>query len=222
MRPGTWEKGGNLPRAMTIKVTGKNLDLGEALRNYVQERVAHTVEKFIGRETTGHVRIEKEHGEFRTDCTIHLWQGMSLEAHGLAADAYRSADLACERLEERVRRYKRRLKHRGGETPRKQTPARDYVIQAVQEEREERDDDNPVIIAEAETPIHEMAVSDAVMQMDLSDRPFVVFRNGTHGEINVVYRRDDGNIGWIDPAGPLRSSRGSGLHPGAKKARKRR
>jgi ribosomal subunit interface protein len=206
---------------MTIQVTGKNLDVGEALRSYVQERVGHTIEKFIGRDTTGHVRIEKEHGEFRTNCTIHLWQGMSLEAHGVAPDAYQSADIACERLDKRVRRYKRRLKRRGGETPRKQTPATDYVIQAAQEKHEEHDDDNPVIIAEAETPIHEMAVSDAVMQMDLSDRPFVVFRNGTHGEINVVYRRDDGNIGWIDPAG-ARPSRESAVHPGAKKASKRR
>jgi ribosomal subunit interface protein len=191
---------------MTIQVTGKNLDVGEALRSYVQERVVHTVEKFVGREPKGHVRIEKEHGEFRTNCTIHLWQGMSLEAHGVAADAYQSADLACERLEKRVRRYKRRLKRHGGEAARKQTPATDYVIQAASEGHKERDEDNPVIIAEAETPVHEMAVSDAVMQMDLSDRAFVVFRNAHHGEINVVYRRDDGNIGWIDPAGPLRSS----------------
>ena len=79
------------------------------------------------------MRIEKEHGEFRTNCTIHLWQGMSFEAHGVAPDAYQSADLACERLEKRVRRYKRRLKrHGGGETPRKQTPATSYVIQAAQ------------------------------------------------------------------------------------------
>jgi ribosomal subunit interface protein len=95
---------------MTVQVTGKNLDVGEALRGYVQERVEQTVEKFIGRTPSGHVRVEKERGEFRTDCTIRLWQGMSLEAHGVAADAYQSADLACERLEKRVRRYKRRVK----------------------------------------------------------------------------------------------------------------
>jgi ribosomal subunit interface protein len=223
---------------MTIQITGKNLDVGEALRSYVQERVVHTVEKFIGREPNGHVRIEKEHGEFRTNCTIHLWQGMSLEAHGVASDAYQSADRACERLEKRVRRYTRRLKrHGGGETPRKQTQATDYVIQAAADGHEERDEDNPVIIAEAETPVHEMAVSDAVMQMDLSDRAFVVFRNAGHGEINVVYRRDDGNIGWIDPAITQRKSRSSseavaqrksrssneaGAQRGAKKAPKRR
>ena len=76
---------------MTIQVTGKNPDVGEALRSYVQERVVQTVEKFIGREPTGHVRIEKEHGGFRTNCTIHLWQGMSLEAHGVASDAWAEA-----------------------------------------------------------------------------------------------------------------------------------
>jgi ribosome hibernation promoting factor len=186
---------------MTIQITGKNLDVGEALRGYVRERVVQTVEKFMGRAPSGHVRIEREHGEFRTDCTIHLWQGMSLEAHGVAPDAYQSADLACERLEKRVRRYKRRLKRHGGDTSRKQTPAASYVIQAAHDEHEERDEDNPIIIAEAETMVHEMAVSDAVMQMDISDRPFVVFRNVRDGEINVVYRRDDGHIGWIDPAG---------------------
>jgi ribosomal subunit interface protein len=190
---------------MTIQVTGKNLDVGEALRGYVQDRVVHTVEKYVGRPPTGHVRIEKEHGEFRTNCTIHLWQGMSLEAHGTAPDAYKSADLACERLEKRVRRYTRKVKrHGGGQTPRKETPAASYVLQSPPEGQEESDEDNPIIVAEAETVVHEMAVSDAVMHMDLSDRPFVVFRNASHGEINVVYRRDDGNIGWIDPAVKLK------------------
>jgi ribosomal subunit interface protein len=185
---------------MTIQVTGKNLDVGEALRGYVQERIAATVEKYIGRTPNGHVRVEKDHGEFRTNCTIHLWQGLSLEAHGSAPDAYQSADRACERLEKRVRRYKERLKRHGGQAIREETPATSYVLQSRQEGQEESDEDNPIIIAEAETVVHEMAVSDAVMQMDLSDQPFVLFRNATSGEINVVYRREDGNIGWIDPA----------------------
>ncbi|MGI8724552.1 MAG: ribosome hibernation promotion factor [Methyloceanibacter sp.] len=150
------------------------------------------------------MRIEKEHGEFRTNCTIHLWQGMSLEAHGVAPEAYQSADLACERLEKRVRRYKRRLKRHGSnESLRKETSAASYVIQSPREEQEgsDEDEDNPVIIAESETVVHEMAVSDAVMQMDLFDQGFLVFRNAGSGGINVVYRREDGNIGWVDPAG---------------------
>src|SRR5262245_36401208 len=187
---------------MMIQVTGKNLDLGEALRVYVQDRVAQTVERYLGRAPSGHVRIEKEHGEFRTNCTIHLWQGMSLEAHGMAQDAYQSADQACERLDKRVRRYKRRVKKHGGAS-RKETQAISYILQPRHEDHVEREGDeeeNPVIVAETPTVVHEMSVSDAVMQMDLSDLPFVVFRNASHGEVNVVYRRDDGNIGWIDPA----------------------
>jgi hypothetical protein len=134
---------------------------------------------------------------------------MSLEAHGVASEPYRSADLACERLEKRVRRYTRKVKkHSGAETVRRETPAVDYVLQVAVEGQEESDEDNPIVIADTATVVHEMAVSDAVMQMDLSDRPFLLFRNATHGEVNVVYRREDGNIGWIDPAG--------------KKARKRR
>jgi ribosomal subunit interface protein len=189
---------------MAIQVTGKNLDVGEALRGYVQERVAQTIEKYIGRAPSGHVRVEKEPGGFRTNCTIHLWQGMSLEAHGVATDAYQSADLACERLAKRVRRYTGKVKRHGGSL-RKETPAASYVLQSPQEGQEEIDEDNPIIVAEAETVVHEMAVGEAVMQMDLSDRPFVVFRNASHGEINVVYRRDDGNIGWIDPAAKKKS-----------------
>jgi ribosomal subunit interface protein len=184
---------------MTIQITGKNLDIGEALRGYVQERVLTTVEKYVGPTPSGHVRVEKEHGEFHTNCTIHLWQGMSLEAHGAAADAYQSADRACERLEKRVRRYKRRLKRDRG-SPRNETPAQSYVLASPQEGQEESDADNPIVIAEAATVVHEMAVSDAVMQMDLSDRQFLLFRNANSGEINVVYRREDGNIGWVDPA----------------------
>ena len=99
-----------------------------------------------------------------------------------------------------------------------QTQAVSYVIQASQEEQEERDEDNPIIIAEAKTPVHEMAVADAVMQMDLSDQPFVVFRNASHGEINVVYRREDGNIGWIDPATPPRSSSEAVAHAKSSRA----
>jgi ribosomal subunit interface protein len=165
---------------MTIQVTGKNLDLGEALRGYVQDRVAQTVSAMLAR--LRHVRIEKEHGEFRTNCTIHLWQGMSLEAHGIAADAYQSADQACERLDKRVRRYKRRVKKHGG-AARKETHAISYVLQPRQEGHEEREgeEENPLIIAEAPTVVHEMSVSDAVMQMDLSDLAFVVFRNASHG-----------------------------------------
>lgn len=188
---------------MTIQVTGKNLDVGDAMRAYVRDRIAHTFDKYLGREASGHVRIEKEHNQFRTALLVHLWQGMTLEAEGKAADPHQSADLACERLDKRLRRYKRRLKaHSGMQSVRDEEAAASYVIQMPQEgHEEESDDDNPVIIAESETLVHEMSVSDAVMRMDLSDQPVMVFRNASNGAINLVYRRGDGHIGWIDLAG---------------------
>lgn len=190
---------------MALQVTGKNLDVGEALRTYVSERIETALDKYTGKSLSGHVRIEKEHGAFRTGCTIQLRSGLSLESHGEAPDAYASADLALDRLEKRLRRYKRRLKKRQGPGQRTvaATQAPYYVIQSAEDEdREEPEDDNPIIVAETRTVIHELPVSDAVMQLDLGESPFLVFRNASHGRINIVYRRTDGNIGWIDPGGP--------------------
>lgn len=184
---------------MELQVTGKNLDVGDALRAYVTERVEQAVDKYFGHSVSGHIRIEKERGSFRTDCSIQLTSGLSLQSRGEATDAYASADLALERLEKRLRRYKRRLKnHHSSPSQATESAEPYYVIQAAEED-EQAEDDNPVIIAEAETMIQMLPVSDAVMRMDLSDKPVFVFRNASHGRINVVYRRDDGNIGWIDP-----------------------
>jgi len=183
---------------MTLQVTGKNLDIGEALRTYVTDRVEQTIDKFVGSSLSGHVRIEKERTQFRTDCSIQLRSGLALQSHGEAQDAYASADLALERLEKRLRRYRRRLKKHHGPARQDAMFAPDYVVQA-DDELASQDDDNPVVVAETETEIHELAVSDAVMEMDLSQKTFLVFRNASHGRLNVVYRRPDGNIGWIDP-----------------------
>lgn len=183
---------------MTLQVTGKNLDVGEALRTYVAERVGSALDKYLGQDLAGHVRIEKEGAQFRTDCSIQLRSGLSLQSHGESHDAYGSADLALERLEKRLRRYKRRLKNHHAAPAIEPTPAPYYVIQAAEDEADEVDGDNPVIIAETETAIRELSVSDAVMELDLSDRPVVVFRSASSGQLNVVYRRADGNVGWID------------------------
>lgn len=194
-----------MDEAMALQVTGKNLDVGEALRTYVEERVGTAMEKYAGKEQSGHIRIEKAHGAFLTGCTIQLASGLSLEAHGEAPDPYASADQALERLEKRLRRYKRRLKKKHGPTDRKpadiQAPY--YVIQAAEEEESEPADDNPVVVAETQTAIRELSVSDAVMQLDITDRPVLVFQNAKYGRLNVVYRRADGNIGWIDPGGDV-------------------
>lgn len=190
---------------MALQVTGKNLDVGDALRTYVEDRVETALEKYAGREQSGHVRIEKANKSFLTGCTLQLTSGLSLEAHGEAADAYASVDQAVERLEKRLRRYKRRLKKRHSPTERKpadiQVPY--YVIQPSEDEETEPEDDNPVVVAETQTVIRELSVSDAVMHLDLADQPVLVFQNAGHGRMNVVYRRADGNIGWIDPGGEV-------------------
>lgn len=190
---------------MELQITGKNLDVGEALRAYIVERIESTLDKYFGKGQSGHVRIEKERSAFRTDCSIQLRSGLSLQAHGEAADAYASADQALERLDKRLRRYKRRLKsHHGAPAardPGMQAPY--YVIDAGEDEQDNEDDGNPVIVAETQTVIRELPVSDAVMQLDLSEAQFIVFRNASHGRINVVYKRPDGNVGWIDPGGKL-------------------
>ncbi len=193
---------------MALQITGKNLDIGEALRTYVEERIENMLDKYAGQNPSGHIRIEKTRGSFLTGCTIQLQSGMYLEAQGEASDAYASADQSLERLEKRLRRYRRRIKKRHGPTQRKpaDTPAPYYVIQPGEDEENEKDDDNPVVVAELQTAIRELSVSDAVMQLDVAEKPLLVFKNASHGRINVVYRRDDGNIGWIDPGGETTGS----------------
>jgi len=190
---------------MTLQVTGKNVDAGDAFQNYIQEKISVVLDKYIGPEFSGHVRLEKEKNGFRTDCSIRLQTGLMVEAHGIGADAYTSADMAVERLDKRVRRYKRRLKDHhqrknsgNGAFP-AETMARDYVLQFVDEETESASEsDHPVIIAENQRGIRELTVGDAVMHLDLAESPFYIFRNAGNGQLNIVYRRPDGNVGWID------------------------
>lgn len=191
---------------MTLQITGKNVDAGDAYKTYITEKIEAVLEKYIGPEISGHVRLEKERSVFRTNCSIRLKTGLLVEAQGTGQDAYGSADSAVTHLEKRVRRYKRRLKDHHQSRPNgaplpAELPARDYVLQ-VSEEDEADDapiDSNPVIIAETERGIRELTVGEAVMHLDLGENPFFIFRNAGNGGINVVYRRPDGNVGWVDP-----------------------
>lgn len=191
---------------MGIQITGKNIEAGAAFQTYVTDRITEVLEKYVGPELSGHVRIEKERSNFRTNCHIQLKSGLVMQSQGEAPDAYASAEAAFERLEKRVRRYKRRLKnHHHGQTGQRagayDTLAADYVVQSGETEETDADSPAPIIIAEAERRYGEMPVSEAVMQLDLADDPVIVFRNAAHGGLNIVYRRQDGNIGWIDPQG---------------------
>jgi ribosomal subunit interface protein len=192
---------------MTIKVTGKNIDLGESLRAYALNRVDTALDKFSGRSLSGQISVEKNHDGFFTLCAIHLSSGLDVQSTGVGADAYGSVDSAMERLEKRLRRYKRRLKSHGqgvdGSAQLYESAGIDYVIDAEQAADAASGEGAPAVIAEKPARVRAMSVSDAVMQMDLADQTFLVFRNASHGGINVVYRRPDGNIGWIDPSGTV-------------------
>jgi len=190
---------------MPFRVSGKNIDIGEALRARVNQRVAEATAKYFDGGYSGHVTIGKEGFGFRTECAIHLDSGITLEAEALAADAYASADQAALRIEKRLRRYKRRLKDhqtRGDGQGFDRTPvdAPSYVIAAPEHDTDEGVTEfNPVIIAETTMALKRLSVSDAVMELDLTGAPVVVFRHAGHGRVNLVYRRADGHIGWIDP-----------------------
>ena len=186
---------------MTIQITGKNLDIGEALREYTEDRVVDMLHKYVGRTFPGHIRIEKNKNEFSTNCSVDLWSGLSLHSHGESDNPHTSVDMALERLDKRLRRYKSRLRdhHSNKHNSAPELAAMDYTVENSETEEVKPEELNPVIIAEKQTIVRELPVSDAVMELDLANRPFLLFKNAGHGRINIVYRREDGNIGWIDP-----------------------
>jgi ribosomal subunit interface protein len=190
---------------MPFRVSGKNIDIGEALRARINQRVAEATAKYFDGGYSGHVTIGKEGFGFRTECAIHLDSGITLQAEALAADAYASADQAALRIEKRLRRYKRRLRDHqtrgdGQASDWSAVDAPSYVIAAPEHDTDEEVTEfNPVIIAETTTALKHLSVSDAVMELDLTGAPVVVFRHAGHGRVNLVYRRPDGHIGWIDP-----------------------
>jgi len=190
---------------MPFRVSGKNIDIGEALRERVSARVVEALSKYFNGGYSGHVTVEKEGFGFRTECAIHLDSGIVLHTEANAADAYASADQAAERIEKRLRRYKRRLKDhhvaRANGAPVIDAPS--YVIEApAQDDDEEVTEFNAVIIAETTTALKQLSVSEAVMELDMTGAPVVVFRHASHGRVNLVYRRPDGNVGWVDPPTP--------------------
>jgi ribosomal subunit interface protein len=191
---------------MSFRVSGKNIDVGEALRARINERVAEATAKYFDGGFSGHVTVGKEGFGFRTECVIHLDSGIMLEAEAMAADAYASADQVAERIEKRLRRYKRRLKNHqvaaadGAATGTPPIQAPSYVIAAPRhDDDEEATGFDPVIIAESTTALKRLSVCDAVMELDLTGAAVVVFRHAGHGRVNLGYRRGDGHIGWIDP-----------------------
>jgi ribosomal subunit interface protein len=187
---------------MQIKVTGKNLDVGDALREHIETRLGLLQQKYFDGTVHAHVTVEKQRAGFHTDCALHLATGLVLQAEGSGYEAHPSFDQAASHLEKQLRRYKQRLKdhHRTRREPVRQFEAQSYVIEPHTDEHEEgKGASNPVVVAETGMRLPELSVGEAVMQLDISTQSFLLFRNGGHGGLNLVYRRPDGNIGWVDP-----------------------
>ena len=191
---------------MQVQVTGKHVDVGEALRTRVSDELSNSILKYFDRDGGGaDVVVSKEGQAFKVDCAVTLASGQQLTTHGVGGDAHVAFDAALEKMSKRIRRYKNRLKdHHPQALARQAETAAYYVLQAPDEDEGYDLDEatafpEPMVIAETETPIELMTVSMAVLELDLTESQTIVFRNAAHGGLSVVYRRPDGNIGWIDP-----------------------
>ena len=189
---------------MTLRISGKSISVGDALRGRVSERTDEVLRKYFDGNYSGHITLSKDGFGFRTDCSLHLDSGITLEADSNAADAYASADQALLMIEKRLRRYKSRLKDRSARKAHAASEALagmdapSYVIEAPPE-GDEVTAYSPVIIAEATTSLKRLSVSEAVMELDLTGSACLVFQHGSSGRVNIIYRRPDGHVGWIDP-----------------------
>ncbi len=189
---------------MEIQVNGKQIDIGDTLREHVAERMEERVSKYFDRAVDAHVTFSRDAHMIRVDCSVHAGHAIVMQSHASAGEPYTAFDQALERIETRLRRYKRRLRNHHNASKAQAAElvaASTYVLEAEEEGIEEPDDLQPLIVAEMKMEIPTTTVGGAVMRLDLSDAPVMMFRNSAHGRLNVVYRRADGNIGWIDPQG---------------------
>ena len=194
---------------MQLTVTGKQTDIGDALRRHADSSLGSILDKYFKTAIEAHVVLSKEAHLSRVEISIHIGRGIVVNARAAASEAYAAFDAAAERLAKQLRRYKRRLRdhHAKAREPAAASErAMDYVLAPIGEdetdgEEVETDGANgaPAVIAEMSTELPSLTVGEAAMRIDLAEAPVLLFRNRSHGELNLVYRRVDGNIGWIDP-----------------------
>lgn len=188
---------------MQLSVSGKHIDVGDALRGHVAATLAPTVDRYFGSAIEAKVLFARERHLFRADISVHIARGMLVHSQSEAPDAYAAFDGAAGRLETRLQRYKGRLigrrKDRGASEEPVET-AQHYVLAADSAEgAEDPERGRPAIVAELAAEISTLTVGEAVMRLDLGELPVLMFRNRSHDRLNVVYRRPDGTVGWIDP-----------------------
>ena len=195
---------------MQISVSGRHLDIGDAFKVHVEDRLNAIAHKYFDRAIEAQVTLAKEAHNYRVDCTMHANQGTILQARADGSDIYGTFDGAADKVEKQLRRYKRRIKNHHALSRREGVEtliAQAYVIAPEAEPEGDTPETDaheevadPVIIAETQTEIPRVSVGDAVMLMDLSDTSAFLFRNSKNDHLNMVYKRQDGNIGWVDPA----------------------
>ena len=189
---------------MQIQIVSKGIDVSTALRDRITDRIDDMMAKYIHRDGEAQISVSREGTGFRTVCSIHLPSGASLESKGEANDAYGAADEALEHIEKRLRRYKRRLKDHNADS--KAQGFSMFILENPIDGNENLDDDaqidvpvEPMVIAEKPGKIRTLTPSMAALELGLADNGVVIFNNAKHGGLNVVFKRSDGNIGWIDP-----------------------
>jgi ribosomal subunit interface protein len=188
---------------MQITVSGKQVDLSDALRTRVSDHLDVIASKYFDHALEAHVTFSRARSFFICDINVHAGRGLTLRGEGEAADANTAFDDAAEHIAKRLRRYRRRVNEHARDIANRERPeaARQYVLrQEDQSTGQGNGEAHATIVAESATEISLLSVSEAVMRMDLADQPVLMFRNSTTGEFNVVYRRSDGNVGWIDPS----------------------
>ena len=187
---------------MALRISGKNVDVGDAMREHITDRIEDALDKYFTGGFTGHVTLSREGTGFKSECSLHLDTGIVLQVSAQDQDPRNSFDQAADKIEKRLRRYKRKLKDHHGHngSDREAFEAASYVLASPEEDEEVPADFNPLVIAETSAKVKTMTVGMAVMELDLTEAPVVMFKNAANGGVNVVYRRADGNIGWIDPA----------------------
>ncbi|UOA25488.1 ribosome-associated translation inhibitor RaiA [Pseudosulfitobacter sp. DSM 107133] len=187
---------------MRYQISGKQIDIGSALQTHVQTELGTAVGKYADRPTDAQVVFSKSGHEFVCEATVHLSTGLTATAKARGTEIYAAFEACCEKMEKQLRRYKRRLKdhHKDRPEPVELFGASSYILASEADETvPEPDSLQPMIVAEMETKIQSLSVGEAVMQMELAGAPVLVFRKEGQDGLNVVYRREDGNIGWIDP-----------------------
>jgi ribosomal subunit interface protein len=196
---------------MQLTVTGKQVEIGDALRAHIDSSLNAILTKYFKTAIEAHVVVAREAHLIRAEVSLHIGRSIVVNAHAAVDDPYAAFDAAAQRVAKQMRRYKRRLRDHHARPREPMEPverARDAVLAPIDDEPEDENEEEaaaadptgaPAVIAEISTELPRLTVGEAAMRLDLADAPVLLFRNCSHGELNLVYRRPDGNIGWVDP-----------------------